>query len=154
MGMEPPRNDSNVLYAEDLEQFNQEQVYSSSGGNLPDEKDRDLVDWDGPNDPGNPHNWPKWKKALCTVSMGTLNFCVTFSSSVITATVKPLVFSFLIHLNRHVLGGLLGPDVVAEGVLHVDEAEMPAIGHLVRGLEVGIGEIDGLEIGFDALRVG
>lgn len=31
---------------------------------------------------------------------------------------------------------------------------MPAIGHLVRGLEVGIGEVDGLEVGFDALRVG
>lgn len=26
------------------------------------EKDADLVDWHGPDDPENPFNWPSWKK--------------------------------------------------------------------------------------------
>lgn len=24
--------------------------------------DTSFLDWDGPNDPSNPHNWPTWKK--------------------------------------------------------------------------------------------
>lgn len=60
----------------------------------------------------------------------------------------------MIDLSRKVLGGLLGPDIVAEGVLHVDEAEVAALGHLVHGLEVGIGQLDALEVGLDALGVG
>lgn len=27
------------------------------GESLNDEKDSDLVEWDGPNDPANPYNW-------------------------------------------------------------------------------------------------
>jgi hypothetical protein len=81
---------SDAFYSHGLEQSRPSQAYTSSGADTPDEKERNLVDWIGTNDPENPHNWPKWKKALCTISMGTLNFCVTFSSSVMTSTVKPL----------------------------------------------------------------
>ena len=55
--------------------------------------------------------------------------------------------------RRKVLGGLLGPDVVAKGVLHVDETEVTALGHLVDGLKVGIAELDALEVGLDTLGV-
>ena len=61
---------------------------------------------------------------------------------------------FLIDLSRHVVGGLFGPDVVAEGILHVDKAEVTALGHLVHSLEFGIGQLDALEVGLDALGVG
>lgn len=37
-----------------------------------------------------------------------------------------------------VLGGLFGPDVVAEGILHVHETCVAALGHTVDGLEVRI----------------
>jgi hypothetical protein len=82
--MEPQ---SDAFHPQDIEQSRPSQACTAD---MPDEKERNLVDWDGPNDPKNPHNWPNWKKALCTISMGTLNFCVTFSSSVMTSTVKPL----------------------------------------------------------------
>jgi hypothetical protein len=83
-----------VFNPEDLEQSPRGQGYTSSHGDDCDEKPSNLVDWNGSNDRKNPHNWPKWKKALCTISMGTLNFCVTFSSSVMTSTVKPLAKQF------------------------------------------------------------
>lgn len=42
------------------------------------------------------------------------------------------------------------PDIVAESVLHVDEASVAALGNLVDGLEVGIGELDALEVAVDS----
>jgi len=51
------------------------------------EKDPNLVDWDGPDDPGNPMNFPEWKKWMITVVAGLMTFSVTFASSVFsTAT--------------------------------------------------------------------
>jgi hypothetical protein len=51
------------------------------------EKDPNLVDWDGDDDPGNPMNFPSWKKWMITVVAGLMTFSVTFASSVFsTAT--------------------------------------------------------------------
>lgn len=51
------------------------------------EKDPNLVDWDGEDDPGNPMNFPQWKKWMITVVAGLMTFSVTFASSVFsTAT--------------------------------------------------------------------
>lgn len=44
-----------------------------------------LVEWDGPNDPGLPMNYPFWKKTLITCIFSTLTTWVTFSSSVFSA---------------------------------------------------------------------
>ena len=50
--------------------------------------ENDVVGWDGPNDPQNPHNWKKSKKYTVTVFYATLTFCITFASSIFsTATV-------------------------------------------------------------------
>ena len=47
-----------------------------------------VVGWDGPNDPQNPHNWKKSKKYTVTVFYSSMTFCITFASSVFsTATV-------------------------------------------------------------------
>lgn len=43
---------------------------------------RDLVVFDGPDDPENPLNWPKSKKWAVTMAMGAMTFVVTFSSSI------------------------------------------------------------------------
>jgi len=53
-----------------------------------DEKDSDLVDWDGPNDPENPQNMPRWKKWWISMISAAMTFVVSFGSSVFsTATV-------------------------------------------------------------------
>jgi hypothetical protein len=38
-------------------------------------KDTNLIEWDGPNDPENPMNWPASRKWVITLSMGMMTFC-------------------------------------------------------------------------------
>lgn len=40
-----------------------------------------YVDWDGPNDPARPINWPMYKKVLVTIASGIFVFVISFSSS-------------------------------------------------------------------------
>jgi hypothetical protein len=46
------------------------------------ERDPNLVHWDGPDDPDNPMNWSKPLKWYITMMMSFLTFCITFSSSI------------------------------------------------------------------------
>lgn len=80
------------------------------------EKDPNLVEWDGPKDPGNPMNWSFGKKWAVTISMGCMTFCITFASSVFSTATVPV--SELYHLSTEmatlgtswfVLGFGLGP---------------------------------------------
>ncbi|GKZ19451.1 citrinin biosynthesis cluster MFS transporter mrr1 [Aspergillus brasiliensis] len=51
------------------------------------QKDPNLVDWDGPDDPENPQNMPRWRKWLITMSLSFMTTWITFASSVFsTAT--------------------------------------------------------------------
>ncbi|KAI4132689.1 MAG: hypothetical protein LQ347_002494 [Umbilicaria vellea] len=51
-------------------------------------QDPNIVDWNGPDDPGNPMNWPRSKKWLVTFTFSLMTFVITFASSVFsTATV-------------------------------------------------------------------
>ncbi len=45
-------------------------------------KDPNLVEWNGPDDPENPQNWPNGKKWRVTMALAFMTFCVTFASSV------------------------------------------------------------------------
>ena len=45
----------------------------------------DIVDWDGPDDPEFPQNFPRSRKFLITITSATLNLTFTFSSSVFSA---------------------------------------------------------------------
>lgn len=67
------------------------QTYQSTGRPAapPEAKDPTLVVWDGTNDPGNPMNWPRGKKWVCTIALGLVTFCVTFASSVFSAGTLP-----------------------------------------------------------------
>jgi hypothetical protein len=47
----------------------------------------DLVEFDGPDDPGNPKNWSKRKRWAITASMGAMTFTVTFSSSIFSVAI-------------------------------------------------------------------
>lgn len=49
--------------------------------------DPNLIEWNGPDDPGNPMNWSSSKKWIVTMALAFMTFCITFASSVFsTAT--------------------------------------------------------------------
>ena len=60
-----------------------------------------LVEWDGPDDPENPHNMPLWRKWLLTMTMSSMTMWMTFASSVFsTAT---MVTSQEFHVSTEVM---------------------------------------------------
>lgn len=86
-----PDNDAsdNNLTDKDLERGVGEDLGAELGRNQHDApaqdvpaKDPNLIEWDGPDDPGNPMNWARSKKWITTVMLGMMTFCVTFASSV------------------------------------------------------------------------
>ena len=60
----------------------------------------------------------------------------------------------LASLSRQASGGLLRPDIIAKGILHVDEAEVTALGDLVDSLKVLIRQVDELVVGLHTAGVG
>lgn len=71
------------------------------GCNNTEEKDPNLIEWDGPDDPENPQNWPRWRKWVMTMLMGFMTFCISFASSVFsTAT---LVTAKEFHVSNEVM---------------------------------------------------
>ncbi len=67
----------------------------------PDEKDSNLIVWDGPNDPENPMNWPSGRKWLYTIVLGSVTFCVTFASS--TFSTATVVTAEIFHVSLEVM---------------------------------------------------
>lgn len=49
-----------------------------------------TVDFDGPEDPSHPLNWPIRKKAAITVCYGLLSSCTTWGTSMSVATISAL----------------------------------------------------------------
>lgn len=88
-GQESPRQESQSQQSESRRPLKQEN------------EDPDLVDWEGPNDPGNPQNWPKSKKWLTTMALASITFCVTFASSVFSAAT--VVTSRKFHVSTEVM---------------------------------------------------
>lgn len=80
------------------------------------QKDPNLVDWNGSDDPENPRNFTYWRKWRITASMGFMTLCITFASSVFsTATVATsLLFgvsteTMTLGTSLFVLGFAVGP---------------------------------------------
>src|SRR6266536_2797784 len=63
-------------------------------------KDPNLIEWDGPNDVGNPMNWKTSKKWIVTIVLGMMTFCVTFASSVFSNATVPV--AELYHVSTEV----------------------------------------------------
>lgn len=82
-------NEANSQPAEDRDLEKNESIappQDQSQQNQPD-KDPNLVEWDGPDDPENPQNMPRLKKWVITISMALMTAWITFASSVFsTAT--------------------------------------------------------------------
>ncbi|KAL1965737.1 hypothetical protein VTN77DRAFT_5237 [Rasamsonia byssochlamydoides] len=65
----------------DLELGTEFTTRPEEGQKVPD-KDPNLVEWDGPDDPENPQNFSRMRKWLITMILSTLTVWITFSSSV------------------------------------------------------------------------
>ncbi|CAL3973527.1 unnamed protein product [Diplocarpon coronariae] len=68
------------------------------------EKDPNLVEWDGPDDPENPMNWAPRKKWTITVALGLMTFCVTFASSVFSNATTSVAELYHISTETATLG--------------------------------------------------
>ncbi|OAL02054.1 MFS general substrate transporter [Phaeosphaeriaceae sp. SRC1lsM3a] len=61
-------------------------------------------DWDGPDDPDNPHNWSMGKRAYHAVAPAAFGFAVTFGTSVYTPAVSDVMRDFNISRTVALLG--------------------------------------------------
>lgn len=75
-------NPSNSTFDIDKDLEKGDEEAAVPGQALEEPKNPNLIEWDGPNDPENPMNWPNSKKWVTTIAMGMMTFCVTFASSV------------------------------------------------------------------------
>jgi DHA1 family multidrug resistance protein-like MFS transporter len=81
-----------------------EVTQGSNGYTCGHDSNNNLVDFDGPNDPDNPKNFPKWRKWAITTSMGFMTFAVTFSSSIFSVAVAPVAEEFHISTVASTMG--------------------------------------------------
>jgi DHA1 family multidrug resistance protein-like MFS transporter len=63
-----------------------------------------LVEFEGPNDPGNPKSWAPKRRWAITVSMGLMVFTVTFASSIFSVNVGYVRERFDVTLVTATLG--------------------------------------------------
>ncbi|KAL7275251.1 Polyamine transporter 4 [Rhizina undulata] len=70
------------------------------------------LEWDGPNDPDNPWNWPQSKRWFGTVVPGCFCLLVTFSSSVFV----PGIYGIMADLNVSSTVALLGISMYVVGL--------------------------------------
>lgn len=85
------------------------------------ERDPNIVDWDGPDDPNNPQNWPAKKKWSIIAALGAITLITPLASSFFAPGVPQvlrafhetsnLIASFVVSV--YILGFALGPLVIA-----------------------------------------
>ena len=63
-----------------------------------------VIGWDGPDDPQNPHNWTKTKKYTATVLYASMTFCITFASSVFSTATLVTAKEFGVPTEVMILG--------------------------------------------------
>ncbi|KAF3007906.1 hypothetical protein E8E13_011074 [Curvularia kusanoi] len=75
-----------------------------------------VADWDGPNDPDNPHNWPLWQRIYHATTPGFFGFAVTFGTSVYTPALADIMADFrvsrtaaLVGITVYTMGLAFGP---------------------------------------------
>ncbi|RPA94396.1 benomyl/methotrexate resistance protein [Choiromyces venosus 120613-1] len=81
----------------------------------------DIVDWDGPDDPENPMNWPRWRKVVAVGIVSGITFVTPLASSMFAPGVPQLMRDFhstdlqlgSFVVSIYVLGFAFGPLVLA-----------------------------------------
>ncbi|KAF2717408.1 MFS multidrug transporter-like protein [Polychaeton citri CBS 116435] len=81
---------------------------------------KSITDWDGPDDPENPHNWPLWKKGYHTCLPSGIAFVCALGSSIYTPAVANVAQYFevshevaILPFSLFVLGLAFGPSISA-----------------------------------------
>jgi MFS transporter, DHA1 family, multidrug resistance protein len=97
---------NNNLSENDLEKGDSEEPSPEVQGDQTERPatDPNLIEWDGPDDPENPLNWPKSKKWITTCVLGSMTFCVTFASSVFSNATVPTALEFGVSTEVTTLG--------------------------------------------------
>ncbi|GLA74680.1 hypothetical protein AtubIFM55763_005926 [Aspergillus tubingensis] len=80
-----------------------------------------VVDYDGPDDPENPFNWPRWKKGRQLVLMAFNTFITPLASSMFAPGVEDVMIDFhststmlaSFVVSVYVLGYMIGPFFIA-----------------------------------------
>lgn len=90
-----------------------------------------LVDWNGPEDPENPQNWPLWAKIWSSAVVCILTFSIYIGSAIYTTGTEGIMEKFhvsqtvsILGLSLFVFGYGLGPMIIAPF------AEAPPIGRM------------------------
>ncbi|MCJ1223373.1 hypothetical protein MMC12_000013 [Toensbergia leucococca] len=71
------------------------------------EKDMNLINWEGPDDPENPQNWKASKKWWMTIGMSMMTFCITFASSIFSTDTIVTARDFHLSIEVTTLGTTL-----------------------------------------------
>lgn len=128
---EAPNNTNNVDYLSMTEnELNRIATTSDTLSNLEravskQESQQGLVnpadlDWDSPDDKGNPQNWPKWKRWFVTMTVAINCLCVSLGSSLFVESVPELEEKMGVSatlgisgLTFYLIGLALGPVIAA-----------------------------------------
>lgn len=81
-----------------------ENAQPSNKPEQPTEKDPNLVEWDGPDDPENPQNFARSRKWIITCVMSTMTMWITFASSVFSTATVVTAKEFNVSTEVMVLG--------------------------------------------------
>ncbi|KAH7124934.1 major facilitator superfamily domain-containing protein [Dactylonectria estremocensis] len=84
-------------------------------------QDPNIVDWDGPNDPANPHNWSRARKGGTIALVSAITFVTPLASSIFSPSIDQVMTEFnstnqqlaSFIVSVYLLGYCFGPLVVA-----------------------------------------
>ncbi|KAM0553244.1 hypothetical protein ACHAPJ_007533 [Fusarium lateritium] len=80
----------------------------------------EALDWDGPDDPENPMNWPTWKKVIHTAIPAVYTFGLTTGISTLVAALPAIIEKWghnrntsLLPITMYTVGFIFGPCIAA-----------------------------------------
>lgn len=87
----------------------------------PPPRDPNVVDWEGPDDPANPHNWSQGKKVMTVALVSSITFVTPLASSIFSPSINQVMIEFnstnqqlaSFIVSVYLLGYCFGPLVVA-----------------------------------------
>ena len=108
---------ANLEFDKDVEKGTPDRSESVSSGEEVEDRDPNIVDWDGPDDPQNPMNWPFNKKWGSVLLVSAITFLTPLASSMFAPGVPKVMETFNstndmlegFMVSVYVLGFAFGP---------------------------------------------
>ena len=82
-----------------LSTYTDERTLSGDAAVQEEARDPNVVDWDGPDDPANPQNWPAKKKWSIIAALGAVTFITPLASSFFAPGVPQVMSAFGVSSN-------------------------------------------------------